>query len=740
MEFDIGPISRTETGGRKDSFSLAPLVSHEVMDALMAAEDRDEFVAWLWHDLFKPLFYFPTPKGTDFSWIHIPGLPPFDAMENKFAAISKIPTGLVRSHQGIPRKLRSTHDLSPTEKRLKYRESPIVEDQFDQTGLGQKARFIQLAFIVEPATSTMLLRAVIADAFMESIARLVAGAIQTQLQSQSPSFTKARYVFNFGRVSSPLSNSPTNAEIQGLANRYDITFQEDEIVITHFTPVQQPDFDGRSVEVVIDFTASPPTPERHEANILSLVELLTVYQDSQTILMTIPQFLDVDVLQLEQDLLNTVRQRLQDIDILTHAPDERLKKQSKVVSRTSWANAAFHRIETDIDLMAHVFAAQIKMRLIDHGDLSQNLLLGNGRNQDVRLLSDIVQWSAQGLQTKTRQCRLCGSPFDSELPPGEVAVGSSGAFSADFTDAEHIAFAGDMCPMCRVYELNSHQFTQAEKRAGKTGMRKSLRGSFALLLPSSHFTYRDDAHTLVEQPPLDVGGRFAGNLQRATFTLQEFSLFQLLSRRVISQIWQSMETVDGNEPLPLPYLGGIFLTQGNAKEVQQLFKQFEILFTEAHLWVYPFKTMVQPAIELAFEMTINDLQKHHTKHTYLKNNPAIITVAPESKFMVLVDNGLQMELSQQFFTDWKRIQEVLNNIPGRKRRRNWFQAVLHGSDPVTAVADAFYDQSSLWQAENKFWVAQMGQSDLDTQWETYEKLRAEINQIIARYPTFIEFL
>lgn len=44
-EFDFGPISRTEAGGRKDTFNFASLPLHEAMDAILAATNRDEFVA-----------------------------------------------------------------------------------------------------------------------------------------------------------------------------------------------------------------------------------------------------------------------------------------------------------------------------------------------------------------------------------------------------------------------------------------------------------------------------------------------------------------------------------------------------------------------------------------------------------------------------------------------------------------------------------------------------------------------
>jgi hypothetical protein len=55
----------------------------------MAATNRDEFVAWLRHDLFKPAFYWQwnAPKNK-FGWNHTPGLDPFVQAEARFANVS----------------------------------------------------------------------------------------------------------------------------------------------------------------------------------------------------------------------------------------------------------------------------------------------------------------------------------------------------------------------------------------------------------------------------------------------------------------------------------------------------------------------------------------------------------------------------------------------------------------------------------------------------------------------------
>ncbi len=138
--FNFGPIARTVAGDnprdKNNAFNLSSLSVHVMLDALMVATSRDEFVAWLWHDLFKPVFYWVPPSPGAYNWIHIPGLPPFVDAEGKYASITNIATGLVRSHQGIPKSLSPTYDLKSGEQQLSFKEGPIIEDQFDQVGLG----------------------------------------------------------------------------------------------------------------------------------------------------------------------------------------------------------------------------------------------------------------------------------------------------------------------------------------------------------------------------------------------------------------------------------------------------------------------------------------------------------------------------------------------------------------------------------------------------------------------------
>ncbi|MBC7227422.1 MAG: hypothetical protein H5T61_09320 [Thermoflexales bacterium] len=721
-QFAFGPISRTvdASTGRGDAINFASLPIHEALTALLASTNRDEFVAWLWHDLFKPLFWWPYKD----KWFHYPNSKPGDplSVERNWADVTEVPSGLVE-----------THHQSSHKRAFSLGEPETVNSEFDQVAIGKNARFIQISFLAEPATHTALLRAVIANAFMDVVTKTVATSIGTELATKSPPFRRVRYAFDFSQVT--LSNPPTNSEIASLANQYILKIDSDELVIQHLVPLAKPDLNGSHIEIVIDLTDEPPTAERFEQGIISLVELLTIYQDSRTILMGIPQFLSVDVRQLEQDIQSAAEQRLRDLDIRTLATGDELKKQSTFQNRVDLDGLPLQKRGPDIDLLAHVFAEQVEIRLIDRNTPVQQVRDHKGKHLEIHLLSDIVARPLELLKGKLRRCRFCNTAFDSALPPGQAKVGN------DFTDVEHIGFSGDICPMCRIYVLNSHKSrTAAEKAQGITGDRKGYRGAFALVAPSSHFTYAEDQCALIEQPPLDVGGRFANPLQRATVTLQEYALFNMISRRIIARIWTRLDTNNKGKLLPLPYLGAILFTQDKDEQVRALFDCLETLFEPVELVAYPFRTAVQPSVELAFEMAVNDLKQHHTKHTYLKTSPVIVSVSPDSKFTLLVDNGLQVEVSRQFFEDYRRVDELMGSIKNQKRRRNWLLAVLQGLDPVTATAESFYDgKNNLVSAERFFWDAQWGAETFAHQWQKYEEVHREVQSILSRYPLLIEF-
>jgi hypothetical protein len=54
--FNFGPIARTDAGSIHDTINLAPLPLHVMLSALVGSTSIEEFIAWLWHDLYKPAF------------------------------------------------------------------------------------------------------------------------------------------------------------------------------------------------------------------------------------------------------------------------------------------------------------------------------------------------------------------------------------------------------------------------------------------------------------------------------------------------------------------------------------------------------------------------------------------------------------------------------------------------------------------------------------------------------------
>jgi hypothetical protein len=722
FELDFGPISRTvdASTGKGDGINFASLAIHEATVALLASTNRNEFVAWLWHDLFKPLFWWKQ-NNNGYNWLHYPNTVSGDPLnfEQQWANYTSIPVGLVGTH----------HARQP---KFKVVETETVNNEFDQIAIGKKACLLQMSFLAEPAPHTALIRAVIADAFMEVVTKEIAASIAKELATKSPSFEKVRYVFDFQQVA--LGNPPANSEIESLAKQYALQITNNELVIQHVIPTSQSNLTKSHTEVVIDLTSKPPTEKRFSQGVISLVELLTIYQDSRTILMGIPQFLQVDIGQIEVKVKNVAEQRLRDLDIRTQASTNELKKQSKVGGHLDWNALPLRWQGQDVDLLAHVLKEQMEIRGITPGKLTQQVKDARGNSFQIRLLSEIVSRSMALLATKTRRCRFCGSAFESDFPPGTAVVGD------DFTDIEHVGFGGDICPMCRIYMLNSHQRTVSEKARGASGNRKGYRGAFAIVSPSSHFTYEEDQCKLIEKPPLDTGGRFAKPLHRATVTLQEYSLFNMLSRRIISRLWDQLEGQNASRPLPLPYLGAILLTQNDSTKIEKMFDCLELLFKRVTLRAYPFEVIVRPSVELAFEMAVNDRKQHHTKHTYLKTSPIVVSVDPDSKFTLLVDNGLQMEVSREFFEDRRRVHELLKGIKDQAQRHTWLLATLQGMDPATATVEAFYKYDApLRQAEKAFWDAQLTAPSPAEQWQQYEVIRGEIGRIVAKYPMLIEF-
>ena len=706
--FNFGPIARTDAGGTHNTFNLAALPLHIMLDALMASTNCDEFVAWLWHDLFKPAFYWLKNNQDKFQWNHIPGLGLFEQAEAKFAntGATNIPMGLVRTHQFQIENL----------PRLGILEQDIISDQVDQINLGAASVYLQLAFAVEPAMSTALVRAVIADSFVEAVTKSVARELGKMLASKVPTFSRIRFVFET-ESSLRFSTPPTDSEIWSqVGQKYDIRQVGDELVIHHLIPVEIAD--GFKTEVAVDLTGVAPTPEQLTANTLGLAELLVVYQDDRTVLMTVPQpsIYSLDTNRLKQEILSLVRTKLNALDVLT--------------------------VGDGIDLLETAFASQIVIREVPNRlPIPPNPHVTK-RSPHLRPIDEVVAHPGELLSQAAiggRHCRVCGSAFASNLPLKDNWPGH------DFTDTEYIGFGNAVCPLCQIYILNNHKSrTSAEKARGVTGDRKSMRGSFALILPSSYFGVRDGDCRLVERPPLDLGGRFDLHrmpLQRVTVTQQEFALFNQISRRIIVSLWQKIEP---STVLPLPYLGGILLTHREAGQVRKVLPALRELFMPVKLLAYPFEVNVTPGVEIALDVALTDFKQHHTKHTFLKSRASVVPIHPNSRISLLADNKIQIELNRDWFEAYNYLAAFTTGMSAGQRDE-WMRRVAGGSDIMTSYYESAEtilrskrktaktaEQTALTFTDS-FGTNQFG-NDPSQAWATYESKLKDIREILNRYP------
>jgi hypothetical protein len=345
-------------------------------------------------------------------------------------------------------------------------------------------------------------------------------------------------------------------------------------------------------------------------------------------------------------------------------------------------------------------------------------------------------------------CRLTGTPFTTDLIPTAAGLHETRLdklFSSSFVDTEFVGINGNIAPLTYLYVLNSPN----SGGAGKKGVSKrtALRGAFTFLAPASRFAIDEQGVQAVEMPPLDKGGRFSNQLNRITVTTQEFTLFQQMSRRLIANLWRKIAP---NEQLPLPYLGAILLTHDSAQRIRELLPQLDTLFSEISLKAYPFETKVQPALEVALEMAVQD-PKHASKHTLLKISPRIITAGPNSSIPLLIDDDIQVDVSQALFDRVHELAKVAAVLKRRKKKVSqkeiWLKLILSGNDPLTAVFESAQattdtrklpkgfslDQASFQDAEN-FWDQYLDRDDIAQSWAQYEELSKRTTTALEEFP------
>lgn len=718
FDFNFGPIGRTAASVQNDTFNLASLAHHETLNALMGATDRDEFVEWLWHDLFKPAFYWPLKRSDqDFQWHHIPGLGPF-APGLKGMAHATGTTG--------------QHVLSGGNHKFAIAENEFLSEQVEQVNLGKKGQFIQMSLAVEPGPTTALLRAVIADAFVAVVTRDVARVLRNRLSERPPSFEHIRFCFDTISATSDIASNIW----QQVGRLYHAEIRDGVFSMYHVTPISGQAHRAFSTKIKVDLTGRIPSPQSQIDNTFSLAEFLIVYQDSRTIIMIVPQpaIYSPNIAKMKRWVYRIARCKLAALNAI-------------VVN------------ETGTDYLRAAFEKQVDLREVPLQTHQPKGQRWKSRPLDIVLARpmELLEAAKRG----HRLCRLCGSPFQSNLPPDarELAGGGeSSLFSSEFTDAQYVGPGNDVCPLCRIYVLNS-----PGAKAG-TKKRKVLRGAFALIMPSSHFAMGDTEATPVERPPLDVGGRFEKPLQRVTITTQEFTIFQQMSRRIIAQLWREIEP---EAPLPLPYLGAILLTHREDDRIGRLLPKLRLLFTEVYLRAYPFVMPVRPAVEVALDVAMGD-DKHFTKHTYLKARPMTVPIHPTAYFTVLLNNGYQIQLSKEFFSEVEMLQQqyaLAREARNRhayhliqagkarkprgegakmqeKLRRTWLSSVASGSDPITATYEsALVTAPAGYSAQDfAFTVANMYRAALGSKptdgagtWEKYQHVKQSVQSAMEKH-------
>ena len=716
-EFNFGPIARTEAANTRDTINLASFPLHVMLNALVGSTSVEEFIAWLWHDLYKPAFYWiRKPEGT-LSWHHVPGMGAFTRAEKKFAQRTNIREGLVKTHHN-----RGHH--------FRLREADFLSDQGDQINLGASVNYIQLSLAVEPALPTLLVRSIIADAFIQTVTKDVAGALQAAFETDGREPIK-QVRFEFETTSKvTFTSRPTYNEIwRKVGKHFNVCMVGNTFIMRHLTPVTHPQQESFQSVFTADLTGAPLAPDEILDNTVSLAELLVLYQDSRTVIIAVPQseLYTIDLSKIQKTTFKTSRRRLeQDFNVLTE--------------------------KDDVDYLKDTFDNQIEIREVPDRLPKSKKNSSRPLNTIVKRPTEMIAEAKSSMDGKL--CCLTGTWFKTDLPASSLS--SKNLFKPAFVDTEFVSQVEDnpqqrhLSPLAYLYALNSSGAGKAQKT------RKGLRGAFAYIAPASHFAIDEHGAEAVEQPPLDKGNRFANQLNRVTVTTQEFTLFQQMSRRIIAGMWQK---VAKNERLPLPYLGAIALTQEpeQRSRIAQLLPKIDVLFAKISLRAYPFELIVKPAIEIALETSVHDRKLHHTRHTLLKTTSHIVTVGPQSAIPILIDDNVQVNLTKTFFERVNLFAELTEELKNRKKRVDqtdlWLKLVLANNDPVTAVFESsiatintrslprtFSLETAAFNTAENFWESHINKSDFAESWEQYEQLSQKTTNALEEFPALLLLL
>lgn len=714
FQFNFGPISRT-LGKSHNYLGFASLPVHEAVTALLGARNRDEFIAWLWHDTFKALFTLELGENGRVSWLHTPGKGDranLDPLFEHFARVTGISPDLPRDHHRRRGSMIS--------------ESKTITNEFGALYLGERARFVQFSFACQPVAHTMPLRACIVDAFLRAVSQVVAEGIS------APGLPFDRVLYRFEPQSAILTP-------QQIAAQYGISVGNRELCIMHWVPSDAIE----PVQLTVDLTARPPTQE--EPNTLALVELLTIYRDELTTIIAMPLFLG-DLYAVMERIRSEMRALLP--GILEQTGIQMTHKQAAVP-----------------DLMDLILSQMVEIRAVAD-ELNEDYEVisgGQARKRTGKPVHKLIQHPYQLMadDSCTRACTVCGSPITEEAATcykGKFRLQAQrGVFSGKFTDMEFVGFESAICPMCLIY-ANS-------KNAGL------LRGAQAFLAPSTALGAPVKSE-LLEPPRFDAAGRFDPDrpLPKTTVTLQEMVLLTVISRRIVDAILSFkvkdsgslvgevlMARQNGQEVTPtpvgvhLPY-AGVYLIS-HARAVRTLYRDVLVgsdpvapdLWQTVELRTYPFQLKISPAFTLLISLHYR-ASKFHTRHTLLKSRAMQVFLSPTASFNVLVDDAFQETVD----SDLAEAIRVIRQLADMRDldRGEFIKALLGGHDPIEAAylaarrpkgqkGEAF----RLTQAE-RFWDREevaLGKTTVE-QWEEFNRLTERVRALAEAHPTLLSLV
>jgi hypothetical protein len=726
FQFDFGPISRT-LGEGGDHLGFASLPVHEAVTALLGARNRDEFIAWLWHDTFKTLFELVDSNGKRV-WQHyyidpVPTTHYLKPIIDRLASNVGISSDYINAHHSrehVKRKYfpQAVNMLS---------ESTTVTNEFIATYLGSQARFVQLSFACQPTAHTMPLRQCIAEAFLRAVSQVVANGI-TELD------------LSFSRVLYSFQAQPDELTPEQIAAQYQLQVVDETLYIVHWVPSGK----FETAQLSLDLNDAPPRRETPDS--LALIELLTVYRDELTTVAAVPLFLgDLDT--VVEEIRTEMGALLPDI----------LEQMSIQVT---------HKKAATDGLLDVVLEQMVEVRSVSDDCNKEYEVMWKGKSQrkQGKPIHKLIQRPYQLMADSARErtCVVCGSPITQGA--ADCYRGSprlQNIFSGNFADFEHVGFEGVVCPLCLIYANSKNT--------------KLLRGAQAFLSPSTALNAPMGAQ-LLEKPRFDNAGRFDPTqpLPKTAVTLQEMVLLTAISRRIVDTLLLFSVKSNGelvsevqmikpsNEDVAitpvdihLPYTGAYLIYDQTA--VRSLYQDVLVggesgipsLWQTVQLRAYPFQLEIAPAFTLLISMR-DSASNFHTRHTLLKSHPTQVFLSPNASFTVLVDDAVQETVDSELVEAIRLVRRLmdvcdLKDSAKYKERSTFIKALLTGHDPIEAVylaVSAKKEESFRLAQARRLWNEEevtTGET-AEEQWLAFNQLAERVRDMAQAHPTLLSLI